>query len=202
MRVLMVSKACVVGIYQRKLEEIARLGVDLLVVSRRCGTIQRRSRAGARLPEGYRLVVEPLRFNGNFHLHYSPALGRHIRDFRPDIVHIDEEPYNLATWHALWLAAGPGRAPCFLAGRIFPAATRRRFPGRSLDAANSRTTRSWAHTAPRKSGRRKAITGRWRSSRSLASIPSVFQPAESPPPPHAGDRATSGGWCRKRASTC
>ena len=32
MRVLMISKACVMGIYQRKLQEIARLGVDLTVV--------------------------------------------------------------------------------------------------------------------------------------------------------------------------
>ena len=31
-RVLMLSKACIVGIYQRKLEEIARLGVDLLTL--------------------------------------------------------------------------------------------------------------------------------------------------------------------------
>ena len=32
LRVLMLSKACIVGIYQRKLEEIARLGVDLLTL--------------------------------------------------------------------------------------------------------------------------------------------------------------------------
>ena len=32
MRVLMVSKACIVGIYQRKLEAIAQLGVDLWVL--------------------------------------------------------------------------------------------------------------------------------------------------------------------------
>ncbi len=32
MRVLMLSRACMVGIYQRKLEEIAARGVDLLTL--------------------------------------------------------------------------------------------------------------------------------------------------------------------------
>jgi glycosyltransferase involved in cell wall biosynthesis len=114
MRVLMVSKACVVGIYQRKLEEIARLGVELLLVvppvwNDPSGPI-RLERA---FTSGYRLAVEPLRFNGNFHLHFTPALARHMSDFRPDVVHIDEEPYNLATWHALWLARRSGARALF-----------------------------------------------------------------------------------------
>jgi len=43
--------------------------------------------------------------NGHFHCHFYPFLGRRIRALRPDIVHMDEEPYNLATWLALRAAA-------------------------------------------------------------------------------------------------
>jgi glycosyltransferase involved in cell wall biosynthesis len=57
---------------------------------------------------GYQLVVEPLWFNGNFHLHFYPTLERRLRDFDPHVVHIDEEPYNLATFHALWQARRVG----------------------------------------------------------------------------------------------
>ncbi|MCC7206245.1 MAG: glycosyltransferase family 4 protein [Anaerolineae bacterium] len=114
MRVLMISKACVVGIYQRKLEEMARLGLDLLLVT---PPVWNDPSGPVRLEraytDGYRLAVEPLRFNGNFHLHYTPTLARHMRAFRPDIVHIDEEPYNLATWHALWLAKRSGARALF-----------------------------------------------------------------------------------------
>ena len=103
MRILMVSKACIVGIYQRKLEEMARLpGVDLTVI---VPPSWRESSGEVCLErayqEGYRMLVEPIRFNGDFHLHYFPTVPRHLAEFRPDIVHIDEEPYNLASWHTL-----------------------------------------------------------------------------------------------------
>ena len=106
MRVMMISKACLVGAYQRKLEEIARFpGVELMVVvppSWRDGS--RVTRLERAYTAGYELVVEPIAFNGNFHLHYYPRLGRRLRAFAPDVVHVDEEPYNVATLHALWMA--------------------------------------------------------------------------------------------------
>ena len=106
MRVLMVSKACLVGTYQRKLEEIARFpDIELMVVVppswRWGGSVTWLERV---YTAGYKLVVEPIAFNGNFHLHFYPQLGRRVRAFAPDIVHVDEEPYNLATFHTLWLA--------------------------------------------------------------------------------------------------
>ena len=106
MRVLMISKACLVGAYQRKLEEIARLpGLELMVA------VPPSWRDGSRMIHlerahtvGYELVVEPIAFNGSFHLHFYPRLGRRLRAFAPDVVHVDEEPYNFATFHALWMA--------------------------------------------------------------------------------------------------
>ena len=105
MRVLMLSKACIVGIYQPKLEAIARRGVDLKVLTppswrdeRGIQPLERRYTAG------YELSAIPIRFNGSFHLHHYPTLAREIAAFQPEILHIDEEPYNLATWQALYLA--------------------------------------------------------------------------------------------------
>ena len=53
---------------------------------------------------GYRMIEIPMKFNGNFHLHYYPQLGRIMREVHPEVVHIDEEPYNLATYLAMRLA--------------------------------------------------------------------------------------------------
>ncbi len=106
MRVLMISKACLIGPYQRKLEEIARFpDIELMVVVPSMWREHRRSIQLERMyTTGYRLVVEPMLFNGNFHLHWYPFLGRRMRRYAPDVVHIDEEPYNLSTFHALSLA--------------------------------------------------------------------------------------------------
>lgn len=103
MRILMVSKACLVGAYQTKLEAIAQYDdIDLTVIvppswQDPAGTIQlERSHVN-----GYTLLVDPIRFNGQFHLHYYPKLKQRLRSIKPHILHMDEEPYNLATWLAV-----------------------------------------------------------------------------------------------------
>jgi glycosyltransferase involved in cell wall biosynthesis len=105
MRVLMISKACVQGIYQRKLEEIARRGVELTVA---VPAGWRDERGWLPLERtyttGYRLQITPIALNGSFHLHYYPRLGQLIGEVAPALVHVDEEPYNLATWQAIRLA--------------------------------------------------------------------------------------------------
>lgn len=103
MRVVMVSKACIVGQYQAKLEELAKHpDLELTVVvppfwrdERGVVTLERTH------TNGYALRVEPIRFNGRFHLHYYPTLPQILQRIQPDLVHIDEEPYNWATFHAL-----------------------------------------------------------------------------------------------------
>ena len=111
----MLSKACLVGAYQRKLEEMAALpDVDLTVIvppvwADPAGliTLERVH------TEGYQLLVEPIRFNGRFHLHYYPTLPQRLRELQPDLVHIDEEPYNLATWLAWRQAQAVGAKTLF-----------------------------------------------------------------------------------------
>jgi glycosyltransferase involved in cell wall biosynthesis len=114
MRVLMLSKACVVGIYQRKLEAIARLGVELLTLVPPSWKDERGELWLERVyTAGYQLETLPIALNGSFHLHFYPGLGRRIRAFRPHIVHIDEEPYNLAAWQALYFARRVGAKALF-----------------------------------------------------------------------------------------
>jgi len=115
MRVLMISKALLVGAYQTKLEEIARHDdVDLTVIvppswNDPSGVVKLERMH----TNGYRLLVDPIRFNGQFHTHTYPRLKERIRLLKPDIVHIDEEPYNLATWLAVKYARAAGAKSLF-----------------------------------------------------------------------------------------
>ena len=110
----MVSKALVTGVYQRKAEEIARLGVDLTVFT----PPYWRDRRGDQIAEslhttGYRLVTLPTVGIGDYHLHNYPTLKRRLAQLRPQVLHMDEEPYNLATWAALRGAFDLGIASTF-----------------------------------------------------------------------------------------
>jgi glycosyltransferase involved in cell wall biosynthesis len=115
MRVVMLSKALVAGAYQRKLEEIARLGVELTVLvppgwrEPRVGT----QRLERRYTAGYVLEVLPIAFNGRHHIHFYPTLGRALRRLRPEVFHIDEESFNLATFQAMRLGVALGARCCF-----------------------------------------------------------------------------------------
>jgi len=110
MRVVIVSKAFVVGTYQTKLEEMAsHPDVDLVAV------VPPSWREGRHIHHldcqhtcGYELVTAPIALNGRYHLHSYPTLPRLLRDHRPDLVHVDEEPYNLATYLAVRAARSVG----------------------------------------------------------------------------------------------
>ena len=116
MRILMLSKALVGGTSQRKLEEIAKCPqVELTLVTppywhHDDGSKQMLERL---YTDGYRMIVTPMAFNGKYHWHYYPKLGQIMREVQPDIVHIDEEPYNLATLQAMHLARKQGAQALF-----------------------------------------------------------------------------------------
>jgi len=115
MRILLVSKACLVGTYQTKLEAIAEFDdVELTVI---VPPIWRGPSGDIHLErshtQGYQLLVDPLRFNGHFHFHYYPGLKKRLKTIKPDIVHMDEEPYNLATWKAVRQARSVGAKSLF-----------------------------------------------------------------------------------------
>lgn len=107
MRVLMISKALVAGTSQRKLEEIAKCpGVELTLVVPPYWLHDDGSKLELErlYTSGYNMIVTPMRLNGKYHLHYYPELKQIMQAARPEIVHIDEEPYNFATFQAMRLA--------------------------------------------------------------------------------------------------
>jgi glycosyltransferase involved in cell wall biosynthesis len=115
MKVLMISKACVRGSYHKKLEELAKFDdIELTVIvppywqERGQKIILERNHT-----EAYELVVEKMALNGHFHLHFYPNLGAQVRRLKPDIMHIDEEAYNLATFQAMRLAVSTGARALF-----------------------------------------------------------------------------------------
>ncbi|GBC97425.1 N-acetyl-alpha-D-glucosaminyl L-malate synthase [bacterium HR16] len=112
MRVLLFSKAATRAVYHKQYEHLAAQPdvEELLVV---VPPYWREPHVGkiyleAVTPQSYHLQVTPLRWNGQYHLYYAPGLPRLIRQFRPDLVHIDEEVYNFATYHATLAAQRAG----------------------------------------------------------------------------------------------
>jgi glycosyltransferase involved in cell wall biosynthesis len=127
MRVVIVSKTFVSDTYQRQLEWIARQpDVDLALITPPVW----RSDDGRLLPfvsrytEGYTVRPLPIRFNGHFHLYTYRGLLRTLRSIRPDVVHIDEEPYNPAGTQAQWAADSVGARTVFVVLQNL----RRRYP--------------------------------------------------------------------------
>jgi glycosyltransferase involved in cell wall biosynthesis len=115
MRVVILSKALIVGTYQRKLEEIAALGVELTAL---VPPSWREPRVGVthldrRFTKGYKLEVLPIRLNGQHHLHFYGGLAQALERLRPEVFHIDEESFNLATYLAMRAGRAVGARCCF-----------------------------------------------------------------------------------------
>ncbi len=97
-RVTLLSKALTVAAYQRKCELMAAhadINLTVLVPPRWGNTAFE-----AVHTQGYTLRTLPVRLNGNFHLHHYPTLSLELALSKPDIFHVDEEPYNVATFLA------------------------------------------------------------------------------------------------------
>ncbi|NJP07645.1 MAG: glycosyltransferase, partial [Chloroflexaceae bacterium] len=116
MKVVMLSKALVTGAYQKKLEELARCGeMDLLAVvppawdEPRVGRIH----LERQFTQGYRMEVLPMMLNGQHHLHWYRGLHRLMERERPEVFHIDEESFNLATFLAMRAGVAVGARCCF-----------------------------------------------------------------------------------------
>ena len=112
MRVLLLSKAFLAREYRKKLGALAeRPGLEVVAAGpRHWGRRGERQEYEPGEPSGYRMEFLDCRFNGRFHLHHYPGLGRLLDRLRPDLLHIDEEPYNLAAAQAA-LAARRRRIP-------------------------------------------------------------------------------------------
>lgn len=139
MKALIVSRAFLSASYRQKLSELARLGIEVTAV------VPARWREGGRIQvlepgvvSDYQIIVSAVRFTGHFHVHYFPDLARIIEAERPDVVHLDEEPYNLATFLGTRASDRSGVPSLFFTwqniNRRYP------FPFRSMEGRVYRTS--------------------------------------------------------------
>ncbi len=119
MKVLIITKTLAEFANQQgKIREISKLGVNLTVVSpaRWAG---RESELQRVKPDGYEFLVSRCWFSGTAsvrlgnHLHLYPGISSVIGREKWDFVHIDEEPFNLATYHALRMCRSHGARAVF-----------------------------------------------------------------------------------------
>lgn len=61
------------------------------------------------LPEDFEEMK--CRFPGKTHFHYYPSIMGRLREYRPDLLHIDEEPYSLVTYQLVRAARRLGIKP-------------------------------------------------------------------------------------------
>lgn len=116
MKIVILSKALLSVAYRRKTDALAAIpGVQLTVCvppewrEPRAHVVQYEPQE----PANYQIEVLPMQFNGQHHLHWYPTFARVIRRIRPDIVHIDEESFNFATFMAMRAARQVGAKSCF-----------------------------------------------------------------------------------------
>ena len=183
---MMISRACLIGAYQSKLEAIASYpDIELTVV---VPAFWREGSRYLRLEqahmEGYQLIVAPVAWNGWFHLHHFPTVSSLLASVRPDLLHMEEEPYNLATYHALRAARRVGVRTLFFSWqnlhRRYPWPFRQleRWVHRAADAAIAGTEDA-AQVL-----RRKGYEGTLRVIPQFGVDPNLFRPTSSEPGDH------------------
>ncbi len=69
-------------------------------------------------------ITLPISWNGHFHRYVYRGLGAALSALRPDVVQIDEEPYNPAAWQGLYHARRLGRPALLVAWQTIA----RRYP--------------------------------------------------------------------------
>lgn len=106
LRVLMISKALVIGAYHAKVREMARLGVDLTVVIPETWGPQRPEITTG---EGYRVRLLSCLRSGKL-THFYPNFIELIRNCGADLLHLDEEPFTPIAFEAM-IAARLRRTP-------------------------------------------------------------------------------------------
>jgi glycosyltransferase involved in cell wall biosynthesis len=107
MRIALVSKTFVADAAQRQLEWIAQQpDIELTLITPRVWRMDD-GRTWTFTPtytRGYQVRPLELRFKGRHHYYAWLGLDRVIDELRPDLLHIDEEPYNYAGFQAQRIA--------------------------------------------------------------------------------------------------
>jgi glycosyltransferase involved in cell wall biosynthesis len=107
MKVLMVSKSCVVASHHGKLKELVKMGVDLTVVAPPRWGSQPLEIADA---NDYKIRVLPCWFTPYNHFHFYPA---RVGPIDADLVHVEEEPWSLVTYQFMRKCVKAGKPVVF-----------------------------------------------------------------------------------------
>ncbi len=190
MRVAIVSKTFVAEASQQLLERIAaRPGVELTLIT----PPEWRSDDGRTLPftsrytTGYTVAATPVVFNGRYHFYVYRGLSRVMRQIQPDIVHIDEEPYNPAGAQAQRAALLVGARSVFVTlqnlYRDYP------FPYSAMEQYDYRHTAHMiaVNAAAGEVARRKGYSGPLSVFTVYGIDPTMYQPAPRREPRPAPD---------------
>jgi glycosyltransferase involved in cell wall biosynthesis len=116
MKIVILSKALLSVAYRRKTDALATIpGVKLTVVSpsewREPNANVVRYEPGP--TPNYHIELVPMWFNGRHHIHFYPTFHRILDRIKPDVVHVDEESFNFATFLAMVAAHRVGAKTCF-----------------------------------------------------------------------------------------
>lgn len=125
MRVLYLTKRLAeVSDEEEKVREISKLGVRMSVVVP-AGHWRGPTNAAEKLnPQGYELSIRPCLFSRiesnhiKSHIYYYPEISKMISREQWDLVHVEEEPYNLATYQVVKECVRHKRPAIFLTARM------------------------------------------------------------------------------------
>jgi glycosyltransferase involved in cell wall biosynthesis len=105
MKVLFVSHSCVIGSYRQKLSYLAEFpGYEIhLLVPHRWTEANRSVKASEQLCPGVTLHIERGYAVGKtaWYFFRPGTIDRLVRRIKPDVIHIEEEPWSVACWQAV-----------------------------------------------------------------------------------------------------
>jgi len=117
-RVAVISHACVIDVNQRLFKQLCSAHPDvelLLIAPQRWKASTGREVAFAEVEDaGFRSQPLPVIGSGQISLHLYRGLARALREYRPEIVYLDEEPYSLPAWQTLRICRRAGWPICFV----------------------------------------------------------------------------------------
>jgi glycosyltransferase involved in cell wall biosynthesis len=104
MKILFISHSSVVPTYREKLNLLSKKrDIELTLIVPHAwpeGGRRVKSFPQSKAKEGFSILSLPILFEGRIKRHFYHSLFKHIQKVRPDIIHVEEEPYSWVAWQA------------------------------------------------------------------------------------------------------